>query len=348
MGQTWSTPRVAKVKGYDSGNSPIIIMGGGYDACEDTDTPAPSCSGAGVKGKHVYVIDANTGAQIAVFNTTRSVAAEVTLVDRDADGYVDHAYIADTGGAVYRLDLSNPATLAPLASASWSITQIAQTTSAGRKFLEAPGVLALRDRAYVAIGSGDRESPLISQYPYVQPVTNRFYVYVDRFTSTAVNLDGSTMTNLTADSTCSSILDQSSNGWYMDLNAGRGEQTVTGALIFGGLVYFSTNRPLPTVPGTCSPNLGEARGYAVNLINGSGAVGTQGICGGVRSGIFTGGGIPPTPVTATLPVGGKPMSILFGGIQRSGSASSSVGAQQVKPTISGKRTRTYWYTNGNK
>jgi hypothetical protein len=35
-------------------------------------------------------------------------------------------------------------------------------------------------------------------------------------------------------------------------------------------------------------------------------------------------------------------------VQRSGGASSPIGAQQVKPSVSGKRTRMYWYTQGNK
>ncbi len=134
----------------------------------------------------------------------------------------------------------------------------------------------------------------------------------------------------------------------MDLATGRGEQTVTSALIFGGIVYFSTNRPVAATPGMCSANLGEARGYAVNLLNASGAVGTAGICGGSRSNIFTGGGLPPSPVTALLPVNGKAVSVLFGGVDRTGGVSSAIGAQQVKPMLSGKRTRMYWHTHGDK
>jgi len=110
----------------------------------------------------------------------------------------------------------------------------------------------------------------------------------------------------------------------------------------------STPQRVDLVPGTCTPNLGEARGYAVNLINASGAVGTQATCGGQRSGIFTGGGLPPSPVTATLPVGGKSVSVLFGAIHRSGGASSAIGAQQMKPSLSARRTRMYWYVQGNK
>jgi type IV pilus assembly protein PilY1 len=358
IGQTWSSPRVAKVKGYASGNTPIIIMGGGYDACEDTDSPTPPCSGS-IKGNRVYVINADTGVLLRTFNTTRSVAAEVSMVDRDGDGYVDHAYVADTGGTLYRIDLSNASTLAPMTSADWTINTIAQTTGAGRKFLQPPAVLALRNKVYLAIGSGDREEPLNTQYPYLQDITNRFYMFIDRFVSgtppPVQNLDdSSTMANYTASTTCSAILTSSQNGWYMDLNSGLpsrqgGEQTVTSALIFGGIVYFSTNRALPTTTSAiCTPNLGEARGYAVNLLNASGAIGTQAICGGARSSIFQGGGIPPSPVTANLLVDGSPVSVLFGGVQRSGSVSSSIGAQKIKANTSGKRTRTYWYTQGNK
>src|SRR6185436_9456449 len=151
----------------------------------------------------------------------------------------------------------------------------------------------------------------------------------------------------TAETPCSASIGTGMDGWYMDL-VGRGEQTVTSTLIFGGLVYFSTNRATPAQPGMCTANLGEARGYSVNLLNASGAIGTQAICGGARSSIFTGGGLPPSPVTALLPINGKPTSVLFGGAHRSGGASSSIGAQQVKPSISGRRTRLYWYTQGNR
>lgn len=347
IGHTWSTPRVAKVKGHDSGATPLIIMGGGYDACEDADTAAPSCGAGGIKGKRVYVLNAATGAQVAVFTTNRSVAADVTLVDRNGDGYVDHAYVADTGGGLYRLDFSEPATLAPRASNAWTFTQIAGTSGAGRKFLFAPAVVAAKDHVYVTVGSGDRERPLLSQYPYASSVQNRFYMLVDRFTGVNVDLDGATMSNFTADTTCSASFGSGMSGWYMDLT-GRGEQSVTSPLVFGGLVYFSTNRATAAAPGMCSANLGEARGYAVNLLNASGAIGTQAICGGARSAIFTGGGLPPTPVTAILPINGKPTSVLFGGAQRSGGASSAIGAQQIKPTMSGRRTRMYWHTHGNK
>ena len=351
IGQTWPFPNVARIKGYNSGNDPVIVMGGGYDACEDADSSSPSCGGVGVKGKKVYVIDAGSGALLASFNTLRSVAADVTLIDRDFDGLVDHAIVADTGGNLYRIDFVDPVTRLPLPAASWAIYHTARTNAAGRKFQFAPAVLAagLPDRVLIALGSGDRERPLQTNYPYVETIANRFYMFVDILSTSGVpvDLDGGTMANFTSNTTCATTLGSSLNGWYMDLNAGRGEQTVTSASIFGGLIFFSTNRPVPPTPGQCGADLGEARGYAVNLLNASGAADTEALCGGIRSGVFLGGGLPPSPVVGIVPVAGKPVTVMIGGIQRSGGASSPIGAQRVRPAITQKRLRTYWYTHGD-
>ncbi len=372
IGQTWSVPAVAKIQGYGSGANPVIIVGGGYDTCEDNDAAATTCSTP--KGRGVYVLDASSGSIIKQFGAggtgtiDRSVATDITLVDRSFEGYAQHAYVADTGGNLYRIDFVNPATLAALAPADWTITKIARTnvTAAGRKFLFGPAALPLKDRVYLTITTGDRERPLITNYPYTTldlptggqlGIQNRAYMFIDTFPApvppatsvTPVDLDGSAMNNFTADTGCSQAMSTGSNGWYFDLNAGRGEQGVTSSVIFGGLVFFSTNRPLPaTAANSCSNELGEARGYAVNLLNASGAVGTAGLCGGTRSNIFLGGGLPPSPVTGTVPVDGKPVTVMIGGVDRSGATSSPIGAQKVVPTIAPVRSRIYWYQKGDK
>ncbi len=355
IGQTWSTPSVARINGFSPTN-PVIIMGGGYDSCEDTNDPSPvnTCTPASTKGNKVYVINARTGDLIRAFDTDRSVPADVTLIDRNFDGSVDHAYVVDTGGNLYRIDFAttdtSPALLAP---AAWSITKIAYTAGGFRKFLFAPAALPAGNRVYLAFGSGDRERPLISNYPYVTNpptgVQNRFYTFQDTFNTSGVDLDLDVrVKDFTSNVAGTTTLGPNDLGWRMDLNAGRGEQTVTSAVIFGGLIFFSTNRPVATPPGACAANLGEARGYAVNLLTACGAVGTEALCGGTRSGIFTGGGLPPSPVTGTVMIGGKPVTVMIGGIQRGGGASSPIGSQKVKPTISQTRSRLYWYTQGDK
>jgi type IV pilus assembly protein PilY1 len=353
IGQTWSTPNVATVSGYGGGSDPLIVMGGGHDPCDDADTSAPSCASA--KGRKVYVLDADNGAILQSFDTLRSVPADVTLVDRNFDGQVDHGYVVDTGGNIYRIDFVDPLTLGPLSAGNWNFTHIGRTNdpatnaAAGRKFLFAPAALPAKDRVYLALGSGDRERPLQVNYPFVEDIKNRFYMFVDNFqTAGPVDLDGANLADFTTNTTCSTTLGSGFTGWRMDLDGGRGEQTVTSAAIFGGLIFFSTNRPVQTVAGQCASNLGEARGYAVNLLNASGAVGTENLCGANRSGIFIGGGLPPSPVVGSVPVAGRQVTVVIGGIQRTGASSSPIAAQRVRPTITQRRARLYWYQHGDK
>jgi type IV pilus assembly protein PilY1 len=354
IGQTWSTPNPAFVKGYGGGSKPVVIFGGGYDACEDADVIPATCTAA-AKGRRVYILDGDDGSVLGgPFVTLRPVAADVTLIDRDFDGLVDHVYVNDTGGNVYRIDLVDPATKAPLAKGAWTMTRIAATTAGNRKFLFGSAALVVGDNVYLAMGTGDREKPLISNTPYASSVQNRFYMFIDKFPAPGtVNLDGATMTDYTSDTTCSTVLAAGQDGWFMDLTAGRGEQVVTSSVIFGGTIFFSTNRPVPTVPGTCSANLGEAQGYALNLLNASGVIGTGKLCGGDRNGVFTGGGIPPSPVVGTVPVRQpdgtfRSINILIGGIGLDTGGGSVIGAQQPPIPIKEIRSRIYWYPHGDK
>jgi Tfp pilus tip-associated adhesin PilY1 len=371
IGQTWSIPSVAFVRGYSS-TAPVIITGGGYDACEDGNgTTYASISCGSTKGNRVFVLDADTGTIVKTFTTDRAVASDVTLVDLDFDGKADHAYVLDTGGNLYRINFINPPThptapSATLTSTDWTIVKIARTNvvDAGRKFLFAPAALPASGKVFLAFSSGDRERPLITNYPYTTTdlptsgqlgIKNRAYMFQDLFPytagspSAAVNLDDTTVMNdFTTDTGCTQTMASGTSGWFFDLVAGRGEQGVTSTTIFGGLIFFSTNRPLDSAAVSCSNDLGEARGYAVNLLNASGAVGTEALCGGLRSNTFLGGGLPPSPVTGTVPVGGKPVTVMIGGVDRSGGQSSPIGAQKVKPTISQRRSRIYWYRHGDK
>lgn len=352
IGQTWSMPNTAIIKGYST-TAPIIAIGGGYDACEDANTSAPSCGST--KGNHVYIIDANSGSVIRTFDTERSVIADVVFADVNYDGFPDYAYAVDTGGAIYRMDFVDTSTT-PLASSAWTIHTVAYTTGSGRKFEYAPALLPNRGKVYLALGSGDREHPLQVHYPFTSPVTNRFYVYLDDLAASpvnkaaAVNLDDSSMfQDFTTNQTCSTanILPNSSQkGWFMNLSHGVGEQTVTSASVAGGMVTFSTNRATPVAAGTCASLLGEARGYFVNLFNASGAIGVPGACGGDQSATFIGGGLPPSPVLAKVDVGGTAETVFIGAIQKNGTPSSVIGAQTILPPLDFKRKMIYWFMSG--
>lgn len=361
IGQTWSTPTPASIAGYSSG--PVVFFGGGYDSCEDADTKTPSCGSA--KGRKVYVVDADTGTHLFSRDTDRSVPADIALIDMDSDGKVDYAYAVDTGGNIYRIDMvtrtvatDGSITYTARDTGAWTMRKIAQTASgSGRKFLFAPALMpvAKEGRVYVALGSGDREHPLITNYPYSE-VINRFYVLVDNLATTTgdpVNLD--TLENKTTDQGCTStavLPTTTPTGWFMDLNANgqdgaKGEQTVTSTIIVAGLAAFSTNRPLPADEGTCANSLGEARGYWVNLLTGSGAIGVTGNCGGNRSSTFVAGGLPPSPVVGVVPIKGVPRTVVIGAVQREGGASTSISPQKVVPPIAPIRKRLYWKQLGN-
>lgn len=345
IGQTWSTPIVAFVKGYST-TAPVIITGGGYDSCEDTNSSAPTCTSA--KGKGIYILDADTGALIRSFTTTRSVAADVAVLDMNADGYVDVAYAADTGGNIYRIDLTDGPgnNYAERTSASWTSNRVAYTNGAGRKFLYPPALLSAGGgKVILAIATGDREHPLISQYPYTSNVGNRFYMDVDNLASTsAYNLDDTTyFEDFTTTSACNDtgVLPTSTKkGWFMDLTeSGQGEQAVTSALIAGGKVTFSTNRPVPTAENSCATSLGEARSYWLNLFN---------ACG--TSNTFVGGGLPPSPVMGrvAISVNGQPVikTVILGAANDT--CGSALCPQQVNVPVNQKRKLIYWkFPNSN-
>jgi Tfp pilus tip-associated adhesin PilY1 len=366
IGQTWSMPSVGFIKGYST-TAPIVAFGGGYSSCEDDDSAATKCTAGAEQGGAIFILDADTGAVVKSFATSRAVAGDVAMVDVDNDGKPDYLYAADTGGNLYRVDfIDDWSTKVALAPANWKFRTVAKTTGGGRKFLFAPSVLPTKGFVYVAIGSGDREHPLYANYPYTGSVVNRFYVYKDSLSlkTGTYNLD-TDLADRTLENNCDAPKALPTNellGWHVDLNRnGTGEQVVTSALIVTGMVTFSTNRPIPPAAGTCSTTLGEARGYWLNLLNGSGAINVAGTCGGSRSAPFVGGGLPPSPVLAvSVPVSGKAMTVTIGAIDKNSGANAAIGSNvadqttatgsqlapgRVHPLISAKRKRSYTYVH---
>jgi len=338
IGQTWSTPNVAFIQNFQSGTAPVIVMGGGYDNCEDKDGIITSeCDNA--NGRKVYVLNADTGDVIKSFNTTRSVPADVTLIDRDFNGFVDAAYTADTGGNVYRIDFTGADENA------WSITTVGHAASDGRKFQFPPAAFGGKDAngnfiVFLALGSGDRERPLLTNYPVTTTpqLVNRFYVFVDKFTGVDVNLEALPLNDpLATPSVC--------EGWKMNLvgdPAGSpriGEQTVTGALIAGGRVFWNTARATQAAAGTCDSDLGEARGYNAGLFS----------CGGVISVTYIGGGLPITPVLASIPGLGE---VCIGCAPTKPPPPPGkvppIGVEELTPNPAPTRTKLFWKRDGDK
>jgi type IV pilus assembly protein PilY1 len=364
MAQTWATPIAVPMAASGYGK-PVVILGGGYDTCEDTDTADPAGACTASKGRAVIIVDAETGAVVRgdFPATDGSVAADVSVIAVANDRTADFAYAADTRGNIYRIDFvtydASTGTTTPLAPAQWRMGKIASTGN-GKKFLFAPAVYWNGSKVYVALGSGDREHPLKSQK--ANGIQNRFYVFRDDITVAA---DQVTTINLDSDSsvkdysynapggapTCSTakvLPDGSLNGWYLNLSAG--EQVVTSAVIFGGAVTFSTN--LPTTGNACTNTLGEARGYWLNLLNASSAIGVINNCDGTQPpySTFIGGGLPPSPVIANVDLGdgqGTRTIIIGAGDKKGGNKSSPIGPQEIKIPIASTRRPVYWFNKAD-
>lgn len=333
LGQTWSTPNVAFIKNFST-TVPVIVMGGGYDTCEDKDGIVTNeCNNA--KGRKVYVLNADTGAIIRAFDTDRSVPADVTLIDKDFDGFPDHAYAADTGGNVYRIDFTGAN------SSAWSIRKVAYTNGGGRKFLFPPAALVATDAAknpliFLSIGSGDRERPLLTNYPVTTPVMNRFYVFVDLLNNATTNLD-------TLQDNTGVAQPAPSSGWRLDLrgdpagSAQVGEQAVSASLIAGGRVFWNTHRATAAAANTCESDLGEARGYNAGLFSGD-----------VISTTYQGGGLPITPVLGTVTLADGSVVTVCIGCAMDPDQKSQFTPGQVNPAPAPTRSKVFWRRGGDK
>jgi type IV pilus assembly protein PilY1 len=287
IGQTWSPPQIFTAKGVNSGATPLLIMGGGYDAtCED----AMSYTCSSTKGNRIYVLNADTGALLRTFTTTRGVAADVTIVPA-ADGHAKFIYAADLAGNIYRISgaLTDGqfTALDIQAPASWAITTVASvgcatlttcTSPPNRKFMFAPDVVVDGSGYLLLLGSGDREKPTnISN-----STANYFFMVKDRpdlgptyladttnCGTGATTLCLSSLLAITQGSTPSDSALAAKKGWYLSLAAN--EQVVTGAIAVFGTVYFTTHQPMAAASSACVPNLGRSRSYGIKYTNASAA-----------------------------------------------------------------------------
>ncbi|WP_324731789.1 pilus assembly protein [Pseudomonas paeninsulae] len=347
IGQTWSTPQGAYLGGYVDATSgaskPVLIFGGGYDTCLDPDSRTFACSSA--NGKGVYVLDATDATilgTLPILATDYPVVGDVALADVNSDGKTDFAYAADAAGNLYRVNFANMAsdgTLTALAKNAWSITKIASTQGANRRFLNSPAVAVYKNSVYVSLGSGNRERQLKSNYPYQTQVEDRFYVFLDNPSSSsgAVDLDGSSMNNSVAGSNCGAAgiyPNSTKRGWYYDL-AGRGEQVINPAVIGAGKVFFNSYQPDGTSAGVCAGPKGIATGYSASLFTGACEMTTTTLVGPPP--------IPPTippaiciancdttnPIIVTVCIGCKP----------------GLAPVLVEPKVDQSRQKIYWKTD---
>ena len=338
LGQSWSKPLVVDAAGQ---TQPVLFMGLGYDAEVDDqrDSTASHTMGRGIvalnalTGVTLWQAAASAGDAPVSFIDSRfkySVPSDLAVLDRNGDGTADRIYFGDTGGQLWRVDISNAL------RSQWRASVL---LDAGRqsKFLFAPDVSIGPDGDYdaVIIGSGDREDPLNSD--------NQDALYLLRdyrqsglldsaaaaltpsdLLTLASSADGATFTtDPNALTTAEAV--RYARGWQLPLQAG--EKTVSRVLTANGLSTFATH--LPSSADSCTA-LGEARVYLFNPFTLEGETDLQRNWSSVP-----GGGLLPPPVGFTVVVGDKTVSgVMFG-----------VHAEQATSQPLATRRKLWWRTN---
>lgn len=301
IGQTWSTPTIARVNingATQNSQKLVLVMGGGYDPVQDG--TGYNVDGA---GNRIFMVDALSGALLwsagltgADLNHTRmthGIPASITVLDINSDGFADRMYAGDMSAQLWRFDITNGNARGSLVAGGviaslGSHDEATHLAVNNRRFYSAPDVAAIKDPGTapflnIAIGSGYRGHPLN------QTIRDRFYSIRDMngFVSlTQAQYDALTIITETAPAAAGSplLVDITSElaptmpanavGWRLNLNqpggTWRGEKVLGEATTLNSAVIFTTYTPSTGIPADpCAPTLGTNRAYAVNVRDGS-------------------------------------------------------------------------------
>jgi len=296
MGQSWSAPYLAKVTDSSGNIKEVVIISGGYDPAEDRDKVSEpgildnaSAPVTASKGNDILILDAKKGDLVwsmpaAMRSQIKSsIPGGVRILDTNYNGSVDRMYFGDTGGNLWRLDLSEdsntPSKLTKLA-------QLASTGSSARKFYNEPDVAIMKlggeSIFVVSLGSGFRAHPMDSS------ITDKFYMIKDTSPFESLETSGpnafSTITegdlasitisgsgSGTSVTQTGSFSDTDKKGWVVNLPES-GEKVLATAVTFDGVITFTTLVPEALTSGVgidqCAAPATQGRLYAIDVLNG--------------------------------------------------------------------------------
>ena len=295
LAQTWSKPQIAYIKAF--GDKPLLVFGAGYDTNKDEAIRSEDNTGRGV-----YIVEAETGKLVWAltpnsngFEGRHSIAADVTTLDSDYDGYIDRIYAADTGGDIWRIDMPGESSsgfshfkLAELGSSSATEDRrffykplVARTTFSKVTETDINGekVTTRLDTPYdaIVIGSGNRSKPTSTSEQ------NQLFMIRDENTVTKSFKDNKPepikpvdLMPMNSDPFGNSLddIDQfveleadlaEFQGWRYEL--GTGEKSLAAATVVGGVAYFTSFTPASdtSTENQCSLSGGGGSLYAFHL-----------------------------------------------------------------------------------
>ncbi|MBH0021973.1 pilin biogenesis protein [Pseudoalteromonas sp. SWXJ133] len=295
LAQTWSKPQIAYIKAF--GDKPLLIFGAGYDTNKDAAIKSEDNVGRGI-----YIVEAETGKRVWAltpdingFKGKHSIAANITTLDSDYDGYIDRIYAADTGGDVWRIDMPGTNTsefshfkLAELGSnkatedrrffykplvARTIYSKVSETTINGST------VITRLDTPYdaIVIGSGNRSKPTgTNEKDQLFMIRDENTVTKSYKTNAPDTILPADLMQMNSDPFGNALDDVDDfvdlevdlakfNGWRYELGAA--EKSLAAATVVGGVAYFTSFTPSSgtSTENQCSLSGGGGSLYAFHL-----------------------------------------------------------------------------------
>jgi len=305
LGQSWSTPKLAKIRWKCEGTAPdlceeddykaVLVFGGGYDENQDETTTTSADS----VGRAIFMVDAETGEMIfsAGFDgdgnvhdfesdeLTNSFPADISFIDLDADGFEDTLFASDILGQIWRFDFKREPVTEDILHGGGMIADLSASSTAGgftykHRFYSAPDVAFFNpsgDPAYltIGVGSGYRSSPLLTDIQDKYHLFKDYNVFnlpadYDYYKTLDSNFAVTGTRRLTAADLGDPDADNPdfTHGWARNL-PNTGEKSLSRSITFNGNVVFTTFAPSPAGVATCGGDLGEARIYVLSHRNGA-------------------------------------------------------------------------------
>ena len=304
LGQSWSTPYLARIRVGDRDVKESVIFTGGYDLNQDTESPAARNT-TDTMGNDVFIVDAQTGEYIWSLQggldgispnenasaLTHSIPGGARLLDMNKDGAIDLMYFADTKSQIWRLEMPmgpsydlDTAKLIKFAALSEG------TETDARMIYNEPDVGLLskgsKDWLTVSVGTGYRA------HPANDAITDNFYVLLDGAVNkplesklkglgdfqtlgkaNLVELELTEAGLVKNEMTSKSLLDlETKVGWYFKLPE-NGEKVLANSITSNGSVMFTTLVPssgaAAAVSDPCVAPVTQGRFYSINILTGS-------------------------------------------------------------------------------
>lgn len=292
LGETWSAPQLAYLSAHKANASPVLVVGGGYDPRKDN-YPAQSVQ----VGNAIYIIDADSGDKLFSISPdadslsnlqapfTEAIPADVALLDSDMNGSTDRLYVGDTGGNVWRLDMSGN-------FADWRITKLAElgrgqneNITDDRRFFGQPVIVRSLARMtigtkavaevpadWILLGSGDRVHPKADGTGGLR-VQNRYFALPDRQVTPYTKsqpvlpvLKTDSLQSVSLSASAGGVTGSAMPGWYLDLASQ--EKVFGNGYVVAGTVWFTSFSPADSHPSDAH-SVGVTRLYRVNLQSGA-------------------------------------------------------------------------------